>query len=139
MTLVDNGRDPMVVSADGTFTFPARQNESSPYAVTVLTQPAGQTCAVADGTGTIGTANITNVSVVCVANTFTLGGTVSGLSGTVVLQRAGGEALSISSNGVFAFPSPVAEGSTYAVIVKTQPPAAPAASLRAPVWSVPPA
>ncbi len=121
VTLVDNGRDSQVVSADGTFTFPIRQSESSSYAVTVLTQPAGQTCTVTNGSGTVGTANIANVSVVCVANTFALGGTVSGLSGTVVLQRAGGEALSISNNSVFVFPTPVAEGSSYAVIVKTQP------------------
>lgn len=110
VTLVDNGRNSQVVSADGTFTFPTRQSQSSPYAVAVLTQAAGQTCTVTNGTGTVGTANITNVSVVCVANTFTLGGTVSGLSGTVVLQRAGGEALSISSDGVFAFPHPGRRG-----------------------------
>jgi len=87
----------------------------------VLTQPAGQTCTVTNGSGTVGSANVTDVSVVCAANTFTLGGTVSGLSGTVILQRAGGEALSISANGDFAFPTPVAEGSTYAVIAKAQP------------------
>jgi hypothetical protein len=121
VTLVNDGRDSQVVSADGAFTFPTRQGESSPYAVAVLTQPAGQTCTVTNGSGTVGTSNVTDVSVVCAANTFTLGGTVSGLSGTVVLQRAGGEALSISNNGDFAFPTPVAEGSTYAVSVKMQP------------------
>jgi hypothetical protein len=121
VTLVNDGRDAQVVSADGTFTFPTRQGESSPYAVAVLTQPAGQTCTVTNGSGTVGTANVVNVSVRCVANTITLGGTVSGLSGTVVLQHAGGEALSIASNGDFAFPTPVAEGSAYAVSVKTQP------------------
>ena len=121
-TLVNTARDSQViVSADGTFTFPTRQGESSPYAVAVLTQPAGQTCTVTNGSGTVGTANVADVSVVCAANTFTLGGTVSGLSGTVVLQHAGGEALSISSNGDFAYPTPIAEGSTYAVTVKTQP------------------
>jgi predicted RNA-binding protein with TRAM domain len=121
VTLVNNGRDSQVVSADGTFTFPTRQGESSPYAVAVLTQPAGQTCTVTNGSGTVGTANVADVSVGCVANTFTVGGTISGLSGMVVLQRVGGEALSISNNGDFAFPTPIAEGNTYAVSVKTQP------------------
>ena len=121
VTLVNNGRDSQVVSVDSTFTFPARQGESSPYAVTVLTQPVGQTCIVTNGSGTVGSASVTDVSVVCAANTFSLGGTVSGLSSTVILQRAGGEALSISANGDFAFPTPVAEGSSYAVSVKTQP------------------
>ena len=121
VTLVNNGRDSQIVSADGTFTFPTRQGESSPYAVAVFTQPAGQTCTVTNGSGTVGTANIVDVAVGCVADTFTLGGTVSGLSGTVVLQRAGGEQLSISRNGEFVFPTAVAEGSTYEVSVKTQP------------------
>src|SRR5580692_6455011 len=72
VTLVNNGRDSQVVSVDGTFTFPTRQGESSPYAVTVLTQPAGQTCIVTNGSGTVGGASVTDVSVVCAANTFTL-------------------------------------------------------------------
>ena len=121
VTLLNNERDSEVLSADGTFTFSTGQGESSAYAVTVLVQPAGQTCTVTNGSGTVAGANVTDVLVVCAASTFTLGGTVSGLSGTVVLQRAGGEALSISSNGDFAFPTPVGEGSTYAVSVKTQP------------------
>jgi trimeric autotransporter adhesin len=122
VTLVNTTRDSqLIVSADGTFTFATRQGESSPYSVAVLTQPAGQTCTVTNGSGTVGGANVTDVSVVCAANTVTLGGTVSGLSGTVILQRAGGEALSISGNGAFAFPTPVAEGSIYAVNVKIQP------------------
>jgi hypothetical protein len=122
VTLVNTSRDSqLVVSADGTFTFATRQGESSAYDVAVLTQPAAQTCTVSNGSGTVEGANITGVSVVCAANTVTLGGAVSGLSGTVILQRAGGELLSLSANGAFTFPTPVAEGSIYAVNVKTQP------------------
>ena len=122
VTLVNTSRDSqLVVSADGTFTFATRQGESSAYAVAVLTQPAGQTCTVGNGSGTVEGANVTGVSVVCAANTVTLGGAVSGLSGSVILQRAGGEVLSISANGAFTFPTAVAEGSIYAVDVKTQP------------------
>jgi trimeric autotransporter adhesin len=122
VTLVNTASDSQVrVSADGTFSFATRQGESSPYTVTVLIQPASQTCTVTNGSGTVGSANVTDILVECAANTVTLGGAVSGLSGTVILQRAGGEALSISANGDFAFPTPVAEGSTYAVSIKTQP------------------
>lgn len=121
VTLVNNGRDPLVVSADGTFTFSTPQSGSTAYAVTVLSQPVGQNCTVTNGSGTVDRANVTDVSVVCAASTLTLGGTVTGLSGTVVLRGAGGEVLSVSNNGDFAFPAPVADGSTYAVSVKTQP------------------
>ena len=41
-------------------------------------------------------------------NTYSIGGTVSGLSGTVVLQDNGGDDLSVSSNGAFTFATPLA-------------------------------
>ncbi len=52
---------------------------------------------------------------------YSVGGTVSGLDGTVVLQDNGGDTLSISAAGSFVFPAPIAEGSAYAVTVLTQP------------------
>ena len=33
--------------------------------MTVKTNPTGQTCSVANGAGTIGSANVTNVAVTC--------------------------------------------------------------------------
>ena len=49
------------------------------------------------------------------------GGTVSGLSGTVVLQDNGGDDLSVSANGSFTFATALAAGAAYAVTVKTSP------------------
>jgi alpha-tubulin suppressor-like RCC1 family protein len=54
--------------------------------------------------------------------TFTVGGTVSGLTGAgLVLQDNGGDPLAISADGSFTFATPVADGSPYAVTVATQP------------------
>jgi hypothetical protein len=53
--------------------------------------------------------------------TFTIGGTVAGLAGTLVLQIGSGEQLTISANGSFAFSSRVAAGTSYAVTVSSQP------------------
>ena len=36
--------------------------------MTVKTSPAGQSCTVANGSGTVGSANITNVAVTCTNN-----------------------------------------------------------------------
>src|SRR6266705_285342 len=119
--LQNNGGDNLTISVNGGFTFAAALTNSSPYAVTVLAQPAGQICTVANGIGTVAGANITNVAVTCAANTFTVGGMVSGLSGTVVLRNNGGNDLTVSANGSFTFPAPVAQGSPYAVTVLTQP------------------
>jgi parallel beta-helix repeat protein len=53
---------------------------------------------------------------------YTLGGTVSGLTGTgLVLQNNGASDLPIDTNGPFVFPTAFAEGSTYVVTVFQQP------------------
>jgi hypothetical protein len=52
---------------------------------------------------------------------YTVGGTVSGLTGTVVLQNNGGDSLSISANGPFTFPTRLGLGASYNVTVSTQP------------------
>ena len=53
---------------------------------------------------------------------FTIGGSVSGLSGNgLVLQLNGAADLSISANGKFNFSKPLAKGSAYSVNVKSSP------------------
>jgi hypothetical protein len=52
---------------------------------------------------------------------YSVGGTISGLNGTVTLQTAGETNLSISNDGQFAFNQALADNSTYAVTVATQP------------------
>jgi hypothetical protein len=121
VTLTDDGADALAVSASGRFTFSTPVAQGNPYAVAVQTQPGGQTCVVSRGSGTVGTANITNVLVACSAVTRTIGGTVSGLNGTVTLKNNGGDAKAISSDGAFTFATPVAQGSNYAVVIQTQP------------------
>ena len=124
VVLQDNGADDLSVSANGSFTFATPLASGAPYSVTVKTNPSGQTCTVSNGTGTVGSANVTSVAVSCTASTggsFTVGGTVSGLSGTVVLQDNGADDLSVSANGSFTFATPLASGAPYSVTVKTNP------------------
>ena len=52
---------------------------------------------------------------------FTIGGAVTGLSGTVVLQNNGGDNLSLTANGNFVFATKLAKDAAYAVTVLTQP------------------
>ena len=53
--------------------------------------------------------------------TYTIGGTVSGLTGTgLVLQDNGGNNLSVSASGSFTFSTAVASGAAYSVTVFTQ-------------------
>ena len=54
--------------------------------------------------------------------TYTIGGTVSGLTGSgLVLQDNGGNNLSVTASGSFTFTTAVASGGAYAVTVLTQP------------------
>jgi len=54
-------------------------------------------------------------------NTYTIGGTVSKLNGSMVLQDNNGDNLSVNANGAFTFATPVASGGAYSVTVLTQP------------------
>lgn len=52
---------------------------------------------------------------------FTVGGTVSGFAGNLVLQNNGGDDLLVISNGPFTFPTPLPDGSPYDVTVLSGP------------------
>ena len=67
LVLQDNAGDNLSVSGNGTFTFGTKVASGSPYAVTVLTPPStpSQNCVVANGSGTIGGAAVSNVTVTC--------------------------------------------------------------------------
>ncbi len=52
---------------------------------------------------------------------YTIGGSVSGLSGTLVLQNNGSDALTLNADGTYAFSSALPPGSAYSVTVQSQP------------------
>ncbi len=56
-----------------------------------------------------------------VKGTYTVGGTVSGLVGTVVLQNKGGDNKTITANGTYTFGTKLDPGETYSVAILTQP------------------
>ncbi|WP_282452933.1 DUF1566 domain-containing protein [Pseudomarimonas salicorniae] len=75
LTLRNNGGDDLAVSANGAFQFSTLLANASAYSVTVAIQPDGQTCEVNNASGTIASANVTNLGVVCARNTFNLNDT----------------------------------------------------------------
>jgi hypothetical protein len=50
---------------NGAFTFPATVGNGSAYSVAIDSQPPGQTCTLANGSGTVSGANVTNVDITC--------------------------------------------------------------------------
>jgi len=60
-----NGTDKVTVAPGATSFAMTKINEDAPYTVAVLTQPANQTCTVANGSGTMGSSDVTNITVTC--------------------------------------------------------------------------
>lgn len=123
LVVQNNGADDLTLSSDGIFNFPLALTSGSSYSVTVLTNPASETCAVTNGAGTISSSDINNVSIVCASNSYTVGGSVSGLASgqTVALQNNGGDDLFLSSDGPFVFAAPLADSTNYSVTISAQP------------------
>ncbi|MBK9131744.1 MAG: Ig-like domain-containing protein [Gammaproteobacteria bacterium] len=121
LVLQNNGGDDLSVSANGGVVFDAALTNGSTYAVTVQAQPAGQTCVVDGGSGSVNGANVVNVHVVCANDTHTIGGVISGLSGTLVLQNNGADDLPLSANGDFIFSTPLSAGAGYSIAISQQP------------------
>jgi fibronectin type 3 domain-containing protein len=66
LTLQNNGVDNLGIAADGAFVFKTSVIDGGDYQITVSTQPDGQLCSVTNGTGTIDSADVTDVAVDCV-------------------------------------------------------------------------
>jgi len=119
--VLQNGSESLPIVGNGIFTFANKVSYGSSYAVSVKTQPVGQTCSVGSGSGSNVSANVSGVTVSCMTNTYGIGGTVSGLSGTGLVLQNGSEVLPISGNGAFVFATKVMYGGSYSVSIKSQP------------------
>jgi len=65
VTLI-NGSNTLVIASNGSFAFSGVLAAGTAYNVTVSTQPAGQSCSVAGGSGTVVAGTPTNIVVTCV-------------------------------------------------------------------------
>ena len=90
VVLQDNGGDNLSVTANGSFTFATALPAGGSYNATVASNPSGQTCTVANGTGAVATANITNVAVTCTATGGTGGGGTGGVNRATAEQAQPG-------------------------------------------------
>lgn len=126
LVLLLAGTEAVPIQANGTFVFQATLTSGSSYAVTVGSQPAlpSQVCVVVNGSGTVGSNAVTNVVIHCgAAATYSVGGTLNGLAtgATITLAINGGNPLSLSANGSYAFTPRFAPGDSYVVSVTAQP------------------
>ena len=81
VVLRNNGVNDLTLASNGSFQFSQQVQRGTTYSVSVATQPSGQTCSVANGSGTM-QAPVGNVQVSCIA-------AVAGWQPTVDLSELG--------------------------------------------------
>ncbi len=104
------------------FTFPTALVSGAQYQVSVINQPAGQTCVINNGVGSVQSGNVATITVSCASSGYLIGGTISGLRGTGLVLATGISTVAPSATATsFLFPTGLATGDSYVVSVQTQP------------------
>jgi hypothetical protein len=67
LVLQNNGGDDLELTMNGPFTFSTPVASGDDYAVSVASQPSGETCTISNDAGTVMDANVTDVLVACVS------------------------------------------------------------------------
>lgn len=122
--VIFNNNEVLTISANAqSFQFGKKLKKGEVYKIEIKSFPSSplQACSLSNSTGTIQSSNISDILITC--NTgFSISGTVSGLSGDLVLQNNGVGDLIVSANGSFPpFSVPLANLENYSVTVKTHP------------------
>lgn len=127
--LQNNAGDDLIVSGNGTFTFNTAIPTGSNYAVTVFSSPQNpwQTCSISNGTGTVAASAITNITISCSVNTYSMSGNItstvplpSGLTvtnGIDTINVPGG-----ATTTPISFTTPIASGTGYDISITAEPP-----------------
>ena len=128
LVLTDGGKSLPVAANSPSFAFPQGIEYGSTYNVVVGTQPLHEVCSVGNPTDTAGRMAAIAIVISCSLQSYTVGGTVTGLTvdGLVLINGTNGGSVTVNASTttdlpVFTFPA-VIYGVAYGVSVLTQPP-----------------
>jgi hypothetical protein len=114
LVLQNNAAMSLAVSASGAFSFVGGLSSGAQYSVTVATQPSSPTqfCEVTNGSGTVGGANVTSVSVTCTTASMTILANQPPEPGYLTLLLTDGSVMmqSINDASIFYDLVPAADG-----------------------------
>jgi len=122
----NNGGDDLYIHKSESVKFKTALADGEPYNVTVVTQPTqpSQTCTVTRGSGVIQGRNVIVVAE-CTTDKFTVGGTVTGLNGQVIVHNnvplKPYDEVTIDTPGPFTFGKDVTDEKEYSVSIYRQP------------------
>ncbi len=121
ITLTNNGGNRLILNTDTAYIFSREIARGSAYRVAVDDKPDHQVCTVSNGAG-IASDNVSNVDINCTTPpTYSVGGTVTGLSGSLKLRNNGGDEVTLTANGAYSFATNIMSGSAYQVVVHDEP------------------
>ena len=118
-----NGQYSLSVPANASsYVFAQALAAGTAYQVTIATQPNDETCTVSPSSGTVA-GNVTNVNVTCSLTTYSISGTISGLSasGLQLQFYSAGPDLSVQAGATTFTYGNVPYGTNVAMDVVTQP------------------
>jgi hypothetical protein len=125
---LQNDGDFLTITTNGRFEFPTLLENRSSYDVQVFSHPNGQTCVVANGSGTILGGDVSNILVTCTDDasqtTFLVGGDCDcdlTADNPLILSNNGSDFLTLSGGGDFIFAERLPDGASYAVAVASRP------------------
>lgn len=119
-----NQAETLTVSDNGQFIFDTRFIEGNNYIVTYQAEDGQESCTLLNDAGSIASSDINNVSLVCgeaTVDQYSIGGSVSGLTGSIRLESSLGEVLDIDRNGDFVFTQHQLNGSVYDISLISDP------------------
>ena len=122
LVLQNNGGDDLTVAGTGNYYFATLMAPDAQYNVSVKTLPAGVTCTLNNNSAKINYYTYLQTTVSCAAVPYSLGGTISGLTGSGLVLANGAQTLGVNAGSTsWAFASKIGNGSVYGVTVLVQP------------------
>lgn len=122
LILANGGEELPIAAGQTSFTFKKRIDYGTDYNITFKQQPAHMTCSISGGSGSAGHYINISAAVSCSQNTYSVSGTISGLTIDGLVLINGNVTTTVAKDAkTFTLNGAVADGTTYGVGVSTQP------------------
>lgn len=122
LILANSGEELPIAAGQTSFTFKKRIDYGTDYNITFKQQPAHMTCSISGGSGSAGHYINISAAVSCSQNTYSVSGTISGLTVDGLELINGNVTTTVAKDAkTFTLNGAVADGTTYGVSVSTQP------------------
>jgi len=115
ITLSNNGGDLLILNTDTAYRFAREVTRGVGYQVAVDSKPSDQLCTVSNAIGVV-SGEVRNVDISCITPPqYSVGGTVTGLVGSLKLRNNGGDEITLTADGAYTFPSTIMSTTAYQV------------------------